>query len=73
MKALFTGKRPAPKSIGEMMWDFSDLMPLTLGKIYDVLELKDGENPQELKRNKVKNDLGNETWYKESYFKIIPL
>ena len=36
----------------------ADGLPLTVGKMYDVLDVKAGKRPWELKEIKVKNDLG---------------
>ena len=46
----------------------ADGLPLTVGKMYDVLDVKTGKRPWELKEIKVKNDLGQESWYKASKF-----
>lgn len=46
----------------------ADGLPLTVGKMYDVLDVKAGKRPWELKEIKVKNDLGQESWYKANKF-----
>lgn len=46
----------------------ADGLPLTFGKMYDVLDVKTGKKPWELKEIKVKNDLGQERWYKAYKF-----
>lgn len=46
----------------------ADGLPLTVGKMYDVLDVKAGKRPWELKEIKVKNDLGQESWYKACKF-----
>lgn len=49
----------------------ADGLPLTIGKIYDVLDVKTGKRPWELEEIKVKNDLGNERWYKANKFTLF--
>ncbi|MCM1217242.1 MAG: hypothetical protein NC548_22305 [Lachnospiraceae bacterium] len=49
----------------------ADGLPLTFGKMYDVLDVKAGRKPWQLKEIKVKNDLGQERWYKASKFKLF--
>lgn len=45
----------------------ADGLPLTFRKMYDVLDVKtDGK--QQLKEIKVKNDLGQECWYRANKF-----
>lgn len=44
----------------------ADGLPLTFGKMYDVLDCKN-----QLKEIKVKNDLGQERWYKENKFVLF--
>ena len=49
----------------------TDGLPLTFGKKYDVLEIKTEKRPWVIKEVKVKNDLGQEQWYKASKFKLL--
>ena len=49
----------------------ADGLPLTFGKMYDVLDVKTGKRPWELKEIKVKNDLGQERWYNANKFKLF--
>ena len=49
----------------------ADGLPLTVGKMYDVLDVKAGKRPWELKEIKVKNDLGQESWYKANKFTLF--
>lgn len=49
----------------------ADGLPLTVGKMYDVLDVKAGKRPWELKEIKVKNDLGQECWYSANKFKLF--
>lgn len=49
----------------------ADGLPLTVGKMYDVLDVKAGKRPWELKEIKVKNDLGQERWYKANNFILL--
>ncbi len=49
----------------------ADGLPLTIGKMYDVLDVKAGKRPWELKEIKVKNDLGRESWYKANKFTLF--
>lgn len=48
-----------------------DSLPLTAGKMYDVLDVKAGRKPWQLKEIKVKNDLGKERWYRANKFKLF--
>ena len=48
-----------------------DGLPLTIGKMYDVLDVKAGRKAWQLKEIKVKNDLGQERWYSANKFKLI--
>ncbi len=59
MKAIFKKSRTA------------DGLPLTIGKMYDVLDKKAGKKSGELKEIKVKNDLELESWYSVNKFKLI--
>lgn len=47
----------------------ADGLPLTFGKMYEVLSLKIGRQGQ-LKKIKIKNDLGQECWYNVNKFKL---
>lgn len=49
----------------------ADGLPLTFGKMYDVLDVKAGKRPWQLKEIKVKNDLGQERWYSANKFKLF--
>ncbi len=49
----------------------ADGLPLTFGKMYDVLDVKAGRKPWQLKEIKVKNDLGQERWYRANKFKLF--
>lgn len=49
----------------------ADGLPLTFGKMYDVLDVKAGRKPWQLKEVKVKNDLGQERWYSANKFKLF--
>ncbi len=49
----------------------ADGLPLTFGKMYDVLDVKAGRKPWQLKEIKVKNDLGQERWYSAKKFKLF--
>ena len=49
----------------------SDGLPLTIGKMYDVLDVKARKGSQRLEEIKVKNDLGQEEWYKANKFKLL--
>lgn len=49
----------------------ADGLPLTFGKMYDVLDVKAGKRPWQLKKIKVKNDLGQERWYSANKFKLF--
>lgn len=49
----------------------ADGLPLTFGKMYDVLDVKTGRKPWQLKEIKVKNDLGQERWYSANKFKLF--
>lgn len=49
----------------------ADGFPLTFGKVYDVLDYKTGRRAYQLKEIKVKDDLGQERWYKASKFKLF--
>lgn len=49
----------------------ADGLPLTFGKIYDVLEVKADRQTWKLKEIKVKNDLGQERWYNANKFKLF--
>lgn len=49
----------------------TDGLPLTFGKMYDVLDAKTGKRPWELKEIKVKNDLGQERWYSANKFNLL--
>lgn len=49
----------------------ADGLPLTFGKMYDVLDVKAGKKPWQLKEIKVKNDLGQERWYSANKFKLF--
>lgn len=49
----------------------ADRLPLTVGKMYDVLDVKVGKRPWEIKEIKVKNDLGRESWYKANKFILL--
>ena len=49
----------------------ADGLPLTFGKMYDVLDVKAGRKPWQLKEIKVKNDLGQERWYSANKFKLF--
>lgn len=46
-------------------------LPLTVGKMYDVLDVRAGRKAWQLKEIKVKNDLGKERWYKAGNFKLF--
>ena len=48
----------------------ADGLPLTFGKMYDVLDVKAGRKAWQLKEIKVKNDLGQERWYSANKFKL---
>ena len=49
----------------------ADGLPLTFGKMYDVLDGKAGRKAWQLKEIKVKNDLGQERWYRANKFKLF--
>lgn len=49
----------------------ADGLPLTFGKMYDVLDTKTGKRPWQLKEIKVKNDLGQERWYNAKKFNLL--
>lgn len=49
----------------------TDGIPLTFGKMYDVLDVKAGKKTWQLKEIKVKNDLGQERWYNANKFKLF--
>ncbi len=49
----------------------ADGLPLTFGKMYDVLDVKAGRRAYQLKEIKVKNDLGQERWYSANKFKLF--
>lgn len=49
----------------------ADGLPLTFGKMYDVLDAKVGKRPWKLKEIKVKNDLGQERWYGANKFNLF--
>lgn len=49
----------------------ADGLPLTFGKMYDVLDVKAGRKAWQLKEIKVKNDLGQERWYSANKFKLF--
>ncbi len=49
----------------------ADGLPLTFGKMYDVLDVKTGRKPWQLKEIKVKNDLGQERWYSANKFNLL--
>lgn len=49
----------------------TDGLPLTFGKMYDVLDVKAGRRAYQLKEIKVKNDLGQEQWYKANNFTLF--
>lgn len=49
----------------------ADGLPLTFGKMYDVLDVKAGRKAWQLKEIKVKNDLGQERWYSAKKFKLF--
>ena len=49
----------------------ADGLPLTFGKMYDVLDVKAGRRPWQLKEIKVKNDLGQERWYSANKFNLF--
>lgn len=49
----------------------ADGLPLTFGKMYDVLDVKAGKKSWQLKEIKVKNDLGQERWYSANKFKLF--
>ena len=49
----------------------ADGLPLTFGKMYDVLDVKAGRKAWQLKEIKVKNDLGQERWYSANKFKLL--
>ena len=49
----------------------ADGLPLTFGKMYDVLDVKAGRRPWQLKEIKVKNDLGQERWYSANKFNLL--
>ena len=49
----------------------ADGLPLTFGKMYDVLDVKAGKRPWQLKEIKVKNDLGQERWYSANKFNLF--
>lgn len=59
MKAIFKKSRTA------------DGLPLTIGKMYDVLDKKAGKKSGELKEIKVKNDLEIEDWYSVNKFELL--
>lgn len=46
-------------------------LPLTFGKMFDVLDVKAGRRPWQLKEIKVKNDLGQERWCSANKFKLF--
>lgn len=49
----------------------ADGLPLTFGKMYDVLDVEAGKRPWQLKKIKVKNDLGQERWYSANKFNLF--
>lgn len=49
----------------------SDGMPLTIGKMYEVLEIKLGGSCKDIKEIKIKNDFEQEDWYKANKFKLF--
>lgn len=49
----------------------ADGLPLTFGKMYDVLDVKPDKDGWGLKEIKVKNDLGQEHWYSANKFKLL--
>lgn len=49
----------------------ADGLPLTFGKMYDVLDVKPDKDGWGLKEIKVKNDLGQERWYSTNKFKLF--
>lgn len=49
----------------------ADGLPLTAGKMYDVLEAKPDKDRRGLKEIKVKNDLGQKRWYRANKFKLF--
>ena len=49
----------------------ADGLPLTFGKMYDVLDVKAGRKAWQLKEIKVKNDLGQERWYSANKFNLF--
>ncbi|MCM1296460.1 MAG: hypothetical protein NC311_13060 [Muribaculaceae bacterium] len=49
----------------------ADGLPLTFGKMYSVLDYKTGRRAWKLTEIKVKNDLGQERWYKANKFKLF--
>lgn len=49
----------------------NDGLALTFGKTYKVLDWKTGKKAWQLEAIKVKNDLGEEHWYKACKFKLF--
>lgn len=46
-------------------------LPLTVGKLYDVLDLEMDKKRRQIAKIKVKNDLGKNRWYKADKFKLF--
>lgn len=46
-------------------------MPLTVGKMYKVLEIKFSSSGRDIQKIKIKNDLEQEDWYKANKFKLF--
>lgn len=49
----------------------ADGLPLTFGKMYDVLDIKTGKRPWVIKEIKVENDLGRQDWYSANKFNLL--
>lgn len=50
---------------------YADGLPLTFGKMYDVIDIVAGSRIGQVKKIKIKNDLGKECWYAASRFKLF--
>ena len=50
---------------------YADGLPLTFGKMYDVIDIVTGSRMGQVKKIKIKNDLGEECWYTANKFKLF--
>ncbi|MBD5524558.1 MAG: hypothetical protein HDR04_09080 [Lachnospiraceae bacterium] len=50
---------------------YADGLPMTFGKMYDVIDIVAGSRMGQVKKIKIKNDLGEECWYPANKFKLF--